>query len=106
MTREQVEELLVALENTGHFVKAQFFRDHDAEQRQVIDEQVEENRGLRSDVLLMQKVNADQRAEIERLRDALYGIIVNCEGSDDAVLLKMQMRAFALNVLEQKEERP
>lgn len=38
---------------------------HDAEQRQVIDEQVEENRGLRSDVLIMQKEDAAQRALIE-----------------------------------------
>lgn len=36
------------------------------EQRQTIDEQVEENRGLRSDVLLMQKEDAEQRAFIEQ----------------------------------------
>jgi hypothetical protein len=40
------------------------------EQRQVIDEQVEENRGLRRDVLLMQEANAEQRAVIDTL-DAL-----------------------------------
>lgn len=41
--------------------------DHDAEQRQIIDEQVEENRGLRSDVKLMQQANAEQRQQIEQL---------------------------------------
>lgn len=40
---------------------------HDAEQRQIIDEQVEENRGLRSDVKLMQQANAEQRQQIEEL---------------------------------------
>lgn len=45
------------------------FEDHEknaASQRQIVDEQVEENRGLRNDVLLMQKVNAEQRARIEQ----------------------------------------
>jgi phage-related tail protein len=42
-----------------------------AEQRQIIDEQVEENRGFRSDVLLMQKEDAAQRAEIDRLQAQL-----------------------------------
>lgn len=37
------------------------------DQRQIIDEQVEENRGLRADVLLLQRENAEQRQEIDRL---------------------------------------
>lgn len=41
------------------------------ELKATIDEQVEENRGLRRDVLLMQKANAEQRAEIERLKTDL-----------------------------------
>lgn len=36
-----------------------------------IDEQVEENRGLRRDVLLMQKANAELRAEIAQLQAQL-----------------------------------
>lgn len=38
----------------------------EAEQRKAIDEQTEENRGLRNDVLLMQKEDASQRALIEQ----------------------------------------
>jgi hypothetical protein len=45
--------------------------DHDAEQRHIIDEQVEENRGLRADVKLMQQVNDEQREEIRLLREAI-----------------------------------
>lgn len=48
--------------------------DHEqalTEQRQILDEQVEENRGLRSDVKLMQQANAKQRQEIERLQAEL-----------------------------------
>jgi len=44
------------------------------EQRQIIDEQVEENRGLRGDVLLMQKVNAEQRARIEQQAKEIVGL--------------------------------
>lgn len=44
---------------------------HDGEQRQIIDEQVEENRGLRSDVKLMQQANAEQRQQIEELEKGL-----------------------------------
>lgn len=46
-------------------------RAHDAEQRAMIEERVEENRGLRADVKLMQQANAEQREEIERLRGLL-----------------------------------
>lgn len=50
-------------------------------QRQIIDEQVGENRGLRADVLLMQRENAEQRQEIARLREALRELhaVVNGE---------------------------
>lgn len=44
---------------------------HDGEHRQIIDEQVEENRGLRSDVKLMQQANAEQRQQIEELEKGL-----------------------------------
>ena len=44
---------------------------HDAEQRQLLDEQVEENHGLRSDVKLMQQANAEQRQQIEELEKGL-----------------------------------
>ena len=38
------------------------------EDREIIDEQVEENRGLRADVRLMQEENMKQRQEIDRLK--------------------------------------
>lgn len=64
MTREEVEFLSYHEMFTG-------FRDlllaHDAEQRSIIDEQVEENRGLRADVGVLQTANADQRQEIAQL---------------------------------------
>ena len=42
-----------------------------AEQRQIIDEQVEENRGLRADVGVLQTADAEQRQEIARLKAEL-----------------------------------
>jgi|CXWL01.1.fsa_nt_gi predicted secreted protein len=68
MTRKDVEFLSYHEMFTG-------FRDlllaHDAEQRSIIDEQVEESRGLRADVKLMQTANAEYRQEIVRLRELL-----------------------------------
>ncbi len=49
---EKAKSIIVRLESTV------------AAQRQIIDEQVEENRGLRNDVLLMQKEDTSQRALI------------------------------------------
>lgn len=73
MTREQIELLCRNIQaSTGDWKPEEsILLKHDTEQRQIIDEQVEENCGLRRDVRLMQKVNADQRAEIERLQAQL-----------------------------------
>lgn len=62
MTRQEFDSALMAAPFSNGWLRL-----HDAEQRQIIDEQVEENRGLRSDVKLMQQVNAEQRQQIEEL---------------------------------------
>ena len=66
MTRQEFDSALM----TAPFSNGSL-RLHDAEQRQIIDEQVEENRGLRRDVRLMQTAHAEQAQEITRLREAL-----------------------------------
>lgn len=105
---------------TVHDLKGQmlFYKDdlaskllaHDDEQRQIIDEQVEENRGLRRDVHLMQKVNAEQRAEIERLQarvakwervEALDMSVFNLSDKE----LTAEFYHNAANVARQMEER-
>jgi len=72
MTREDfIKELEYAddvWEPSKFSVHAQRIAAHDDEQRQMIDEQVEENRGLRSDVKLVQQANAEQRQQIEDLQ--------------------------------------
>ncbi len=73
MTREKIELLCRNIQaSTGDWKPEEsILLKHDAEQRQIVDEQVEENRGLRSDVKLMQQANAKQRQEIERLQAEL-----------------------------------
>ena len=72
MTREQVELICKNVRELGQLVwEADRLDINDAEQRNIIDEQVEKNRGLRADVKLMQQVNAEQREEIRLLREEL-----------------------------------
>lgn len=68
MTRDEIDTICDSLGKKGNPFKARLISEHDIEQRQIIDEQVEENRGLRADVLLMQKANAEQRDLINRLQ--------------------------------------
>lgn len=70
------------------------FEDHEKNavaQRQIVDEQVEENRGLRNDVLLMQKEDTSQRTLIEQqagrleeLRQENYTLRQNSRTMSDA----------------------
>lgn len=77
MTREEVEKLCEQISEWTKFSSRPIHHTtlrilaHDADQRNIIDEQVEENRGLRADVKLMQQENLAGRQEIERLRAEL-----------------------------------
>lgn len=67
---------------------------HDAEQRLIIDEQLEENRGLRRDVLLMQQANAEQRQQIEQQAVQIEHLkewkrIVLGTGTDQEAVIRM-----------------
>lgn len=89
MTREQIELLCRNIQAcTGDWKpEGSILLKHDAEQRQIIDEQVEENRGLRSDVHVMQAANASQRQRIEEMEE--WKRIVLGTGTDQEAVIRM-----------------